>query len=311
MVDSVAEEIQSMKSLHARRTIPHGRHGLRRCTGALVEWGRLATALARAVPDFLVIGAMRGGTSFLYHYLTQHPMVLPAFRKEVRYFDRSYRQRKHPFLWYRSFFPLRASLRALGRRRKHRCVTGEATPSYLFLETVPPRVLFTVPHVRLIAMLRNPVDRALSHYFLECRRHRELLPPKEALLAEEERVDLLLRNGGRDTEQSRLETMQFSYQSFGVYVDQIKRWRMWFPASQMLILQTRRAIKKEIEKVRQKAVKEVEQMLSDMCVLRATAKEELGAQRKFTDAARICSLSFSFQDKAGEDSMSEEKAIGM
>jgi len=238
VADSVAEKTQSMKSPHARRTIPHGRHGFRRYTGALVEWGRLATAMARAVPDFLVIGAMRGGSSFLYHYLTQHPMVLPAFRKEVRYFDRSYRQRKHPFLWYRSFFPLRASLRALGRLRKHRCVTGEATPSYLFLETVPPRVLFTVPHVRLIAMLRNPVDRALSHYFLECRRHRELLPLKEALLAEEERVDLLLRNGGGDTEQSRLETMQFSYKSFGVYVDQIKRWRMWFPASQMLILQS-------------------------------------------------------------------------
>ena len=79
----------------------------------------------------------------------------------------------------------------------------------------------------------------------------------------------------------------------------------------MLVLQARMVVKKDMEEIRRKAFEEVQKIVDDMRVLRATAQEELEAQHKFTDAARICSLSFSFQDKAGEDSMSEEKAIGM
>ena len=81
--------------------------------------------------------------------------------------------------------------------------------------------------------------------------------------------------------------------------------------AQMLVLQTRMATKKEIEEIRRKAFEEIEQILHGMRVFRATAQEELEVQRKFTDAARIRSLSFSFQDKYDENSVSEEKEIGV
>jgi len=238
MGNCAVEGNASTASLHARRAIPHAARGFRRLTEKAAHVWRRATAPARAVPDFLIIGTMRGGTTALYYYLTQHPMVLPAFRKEVCCFDRSFQVRKHPIMWYRSFFPLRASLSLVGRVRKHRCLTGEATPSYLFVPTVPRRVVMTLPRVRLIALLRDPVGRALSHYFLLHGRKRERLPLMAALEAEEERIDQVLQESGRHVVDPRVAAMRYSYKALGVYVDQIKRWRAWFPPSQMLVLRS-------------------------------------------------------------------------
>src|SRR3954447_18625468 len=107
---------------------------------------RRPTARWRMVPDFLIIGAQRAGTTSLFHYLQRHPSVMQSSIKEVHYFDGSYNRGRR---WYLSHFPLR---RATSGGR----ITGEATPYYLFHPTVPTRVAVDFPDVKLIAILRDP-----------------------------------------------------------------------------------------------------------------------------------------------------------
>jgi hypothetical protein len=97
---------------------------------------RAPTAAMRMLPDFIVIGAQRGGTSSLFKYLSFHPEIVPSIRKEVEYFSR-YRG-EHGFSWYRSHFPLnttRTRAHAAGRQ----LLTFEATPTYLDHPHTPPR----------------------------------------------------------------------------------------------------------------------------------------------------------------------------
>src|SRR4051794_39950057 len=98
-------------------TSPNGRER-RRAARVLV---RRPTSSQRALPDFLIIGAQKSGTTSLYDYLCQHPQVRPAMTKEVHYFDFNFTRGTR---WYRSHFPL-----GVGSRN---WVTGEATPYYLF-----------------------------------------------------------------------------------------------------------------------------------------------------------------------------------
>jgi len=107
------------------------------------------------LPNFLVIGAQRAGTSLLHQILLTHPDVyVPAQRKEVHYFDRYFERGDE---WYQSYFP------AAGAAGRYRAI-GEITPDYLATEEAPVRIHALLPACRLIAILRNPVDRVYSWY---------------------------------------------------------------------------------------------------------------------------------------------------
>src|SRR5215470_750369 len=126
---------------------------------------RRATASARALPDFLIIGAQKAGTTSLYAYLTAHRDVRPAGRKEVHYFDLGFTAGAELGEgWYRSMFPLRARLALDGRRTGRPVRTGEASPYYLFHPAAPQRAAALVPEARLLVLVRDPVERAWSHY---------------------------------------------------------------------------------------------------------------------------------------------------
>lgn len=107
------------------------------------------------LPNFLVLGAQRAGTTMLHRLLAAHPEVfVPTRRKEVHYFDRYYERGTR---WYAGYFPdpgVRPSFRAI----------GEITPDYLADPRVPERIAGTLPGCRLIAILRDPVARAFSWY---------------------------------------------------------------------------------------------------------------------------------------------------
>jgi hypothetical protein len=187
------------------------------------------TSPLRRLPDFIIIGGKKCGTSSLYNYLARRPDVASAFRKEVHFFDEA---RERNRLRYRAYFPVRTG------RGKSRRMTGEATPYYLFHPLAPARVRKVVPEAKLIAVLRNPVDRAYSHYHHELRRGTEDLSFEEAVGREVERLEgereKMLRKCGYDSLQAR----RYSYLSRGVYVDQIQTWREHFPEEQLLILRT-------------------------------------------------------------------------
>lgn len=193
------------------------------------------TSPARLLPDFLIIGGKKCGTSSLYNYLAEHPGVAPAFRKEVHFFDNS---SKAGSLRYRAYFPSSVYRSYVRHRRGSGFITGEATPYYLFYPLAPKRVRQMVPEARLIVLLRNPVDRAYSHYHHEVRRGTEDATFEQAIEREAERLggerEEMLRNGGYDS----LSHRRYSYLSRGVYVDQLRNWRDYFPEEQILILKS-------------------------------------------------------------------------
>jgi hypothetical protein len=198
---------------------------LRRTARSAERWTRVATAGQRSLPDFLVIGAQKAGTTSLYHYLTQFGDVRSASTKEVHYFDHHYELGER---WYRSRFPVLRVGRAW--------ITGEATPSYLLHPAVPGRVAALVPDVRLVALLRHPVERAYSHFQHSRARGTEPVQDFErALDMEPERTDdawtRLERAGSR---QRDVET--FSYVRRSRYMPQLRRWLDVFPASSLLLV---------------------------------------------------------------------------
>ena len=170
-----------------------------------------------ALPDFVIIGAQKGGTSFLYYLLTRHPLVEPAARKELHFFDQPEHFDKGAE-WYRRCFP------RVGSKDGQRSITGEATPYYLFDPPVAERMAKIVPKTQLIALLRNPIDRAYSHYQMQVKRGTEPRSFEEAI-----------------------EQQHSSYVSRGIYVDQLLRWFEFFSKEQMLILKSEDFFERPVE----------------------------------------------------------------
>lgn len=173
-------------------------------------------------PHFLIIGTQKGGTSSLYSALTQHPQVLRAARKEVHFFDQYY-GRGHD--WYLKQFPACAG----GQ------VTGEASPFYMAHPLAAERIARHCPDTKLIVLLRNPADRAISHYHQEYRRHHDPLSLPEALDAEEERTrsDWQALAAGKLLTHSAAQ--RFSYRRRGHYAQQLAPFLQCFPREQLAI----------------------------------------------------------------------------
>jgi hypothetical protein len=203
----------------------HARRRLRRVSG-------LATRRARILPSFLLIGAQRAGTTSLFYYLRRHPHVARPGTKEVHFFDDRFWRGVD---WYRSFFVTSAE-RRLARLRGGDLVAAEATPYYLFHPAVPERVAATIPDVRLVVLLRDPVDRAYSHYRKMRRMGLERLSFEEALDREEKRLageeERLLADPRHRSRHHR----RHAYVARGLYADQLERWLAHFPREQLLVL---------------------------------------------------------------------------
>ena len=203
-------------------TIPEPARAVLR--NAVWTYGR-ATASARPLPDFLIIGAQKAGTTALYAYLRRHPAITGPSWKEVSYFDRHYERGE---AWYRGNFPNR--VRARGK------LVGEASPSYIFHRLGPGRVKALVPEARLVALVRNPVERALSHYHHEVALGREPLSFEDALDAEEERLRGEEERLAADSSYFSRAWWSHAYKARGRYAEQLERWLAVFPRDRLLIL---------------------------------------------------------------------------
>jgi len=197
---------------------------------------RRLTRRQRVLPDFLILGAQRGGTTSLARFLERQPGVSIAPVKEVHFFDLHF---DRGIDWYRSHFPLALRRRWEERVRGRPLLSGEATPYYLFHPLAPERVHATLPEARLIALLRNPVDRALSQYHHEVRWGCEDAPSfAEALDREENRLageeDRLHKEAGYRS----VSHNHHSYRARGLYARQLRAWLKWFPREQLLVLRS-------------------------------------------------------------------------
>jgi hypothetical protein len=198
---------------------------------AVWTYGR-ATAAARPLPGFLIIGAQKAGTTALYSYLREHPAIAGPPWKEVSFFDRHFWRGD---AWYRGHFPNRLYLRRMRTRTGVEPIVGEASPSYVFHPLAPQRVAALVPDVRLIVLVRNPIDRALSHYHHEVALGREALRFEEALEQEETRLE---GEPARmlDPRYFSHAWWNFTYLSRGRYAEQLERWLEIFPRERLLVV---------------------------------------------------------------------------
>lgn len=175
-----------------------------------------------SLPSVLIIGGQRCGTTVLHSHLTAHPQVRSAYLKEVHYF--TFHHDRGPD-WYRSQFPSLA-------KGEHAL---DASPLYIFEPAVAARVHDLIPDVRIIAMLRNPIDRALSHFRHNKDEGIESLSLAEALAAEPERLAEADALGGRAGMKLRQRS---SYLARGRYAEQLLRWYDVFPREQLHVIRS-------------------------------------------------------------------------
>jgi hypothetical protein len=181
-------------------------------------WGML-TAPARMLPDVIIVGAQRSGTTTLFRLLSEHPQVTrPTVSKGMAYFDLHF---DRGLRWYRAHFPLKplAWLRNPGSRR----LTFESSGYYMFHPLAAGRMADQLPHVRVVAVLRNPVDRAYSAHRHELNRGFETLDFDEALEHEEERLHGEEQRLVDDPRAYSFEHQHHAYLARSRYVDQVRR----------------------------------------------------------------------------------------
>jgi hypothetical protein len=195
---------------------------------------RLLTASQRALPDFLVIGAMKCGSTSVYDYLKRHPHILPAYKKAAHYFDMHYPQGLN---WYRAHFPMKSEVRPVGPGQPTPLV-GESSPYYIFHPLAAERAAALLPDAKLVALLRNPVSRAYSHYHHMARTGRDPLSFEEALEAEATRLAGVEEKLKVDFTFPMEAHRTYSYIGRGMYADQLERWFKVYPREQFLIMRS-------------------------------------------------------------------------
>jgi hypothetical protein len=186
---------------------------------------RIRRLLKRILPfnrtvNLVICGTQKGGTSALDAYLREHPEICMANIKEVHYFDneKHFASDSPDYSKYHAFF---------SPKKKHK-VLGEATPIYMYWNESPARIANYNPKMKLILILRNPIERAYSHWNMESSRNADELSFLEAIKAEEQRC--------RDALPHQHRT--FSYIDRGHYLDQLRKIWTFFPKEQVLVLKS-------------------------------------------------------------------------
>ena len=210
-------------------------------------WG-LLTYRFRPLPEFMVIGAKRSGTTSLYFQLLQHPGILPPYpsakllpkardTKGVHYFDT---QADRGDRWYRSHFPSVLVRSVAATRLGYEPQAGEASPYYLYHPLAPQRAFRTNPSVRLVALLRNPVERTYSHYREQRRNGVEQLGFAEALEAELDRTAGEHERLLADERAVSFPHEQQSYVAQSEYVHGFRRWLALFDRRRLIVVPSER-----------------------------------------------------------------------
>ena len=180
---------------------------------------QLQNAEQSSTPNFIIIGQAKCGTTSLYAYLTQHPQILPALYKEIFFWNI-----RHKFDrgldWYLAHFPLICP--------EQNFITGEASTRYLDSIDAAQRLFQVFPKIKLIVLLRNPTDRALSEYYMRFRTRDEDRDLETAIFSELEAL----------TQQRDVDLNNLYYLPPGIYIDNITKWMNIFPKNQFLILKS-------------------------------------------------------------------------
>jgi hypothetical protein len=192
--------------------------------------------------NFLIVGAQKSGTTTLHAYLKEHPEIIMSARKEVHFFnkDEFFETIEPDYSYYHSFFDEELiNTQIIGLNKK---LLGEATPAYLYCRDAAKRIWQYNPSMKIIIILRNPIDRAFSHWNMEVSRGAESLSFSDALKYEPERCKQALP----------AQHYVYSYLDRGFYSAQIREYWRFFSKQQVLVIKY-----DELVKAREKVLQEV------------------------------------------------------
>ena len=200
----------------------------------LSRFFRTLTSPLRTLPDFILIGYTKSGSTALYDYLIQHPNITTSSRKEIHFFDISYWR---GYNWYRTYFPT-----FFNKLRDSRNLTGEASATYVFHPFAMERIKKLIPNVKLIVTLRNPTERAYSHYE-DYRRGGNSVDEnytfEETLNQEKERFDTYNKKFHDDeVHEEDVKSLRIPYMYLGLYYEHLTKLFQIFPKNQILILRS-------------------------------------------------------------------------
>ena len=193
------------------------------------------------LPNFLCVGAQKAGTTTLHDILIQHPEIYLPEIKETKFFQDNSKYKKGLNYYEKEFF---------GKWNGERAI-GEIDPDYMYFEYVPERIYKHLgKDIKLIFMLRNPVDRAYSHYWMSYRRGYETETFERAIELEQERIKI-----------DEFHRSHFSYIDRGFYAKQIKRYLKLFPKENMLFI----IFEEDFLKNRKKTIKSILSFIGVSC----------------------------------------------
>lgn len=185
-------------------------------------------------PDFMVIGAMKAATTAIYNYISRHTRVLAREPKEIHFFSKA-QFYNLGWNWYLSQFAIKQKVVS-----EHPILVGEASPSYISDPDAARKIKQAFPNIKIIASLRNPSDRAVSHYHHQVKRVKdETRDITEAFSTAEiaKAVEAIKLFGGDEFALRRHGNWQTGRYLFnGLYELQLKSWLEVFPPEQLLIL---------------------------------------------------------------------------
>jgi hypothetical protein len=187
------------------------------------------------LPNFLIVGFPKCGTTSLYEYLIQHPSIHSASGKEIDYFDRLY---ERGLSWYRMSFPTNFTKINNETFLKKTFQTGEATPRYMVHPHSLDRIKTDLPNAKFIVLLRNPIERAYSHFNMNFKNDYEYRTFEDALNHEKKRVEGRYEKMKKNENYYSWDYDLYAYLEHGKYVDKLKRWMNVFPKDQFLIIQS-------------------------------------------------------------------------
>jgi len=192
------------------------------------------TGSIRVLPDFLVIGAKRCGTTSLFYHLPEHPCISKSPYDNMGFFNDNFHLGIN---WYKSFFPTIFTRNKI-KSKFGDCMTFDVTTTYMEEESTANNVYQTKPNMKIIVILRNPVDRAYSHYHVNVKEKSEKRSFEDAIFEEMNRIksERIIQNKNKNL---RVFTPNnIHYLKKGFYALQLKSWFKIFPREQILVLST-------------------------------------------------------------------------
>lgn len=223
---------------------------------SLKKFFRNLTSSFRVLPNFIIIGSGRAGTTALYSYLIQHPSIFGASTEnnesvaDLHFFEYMISDK---ISWYKSHFPTKLTKILYEAKSKNNFVTGEYTSTYMYNKNVPKRISELLPDVKIIIILRNPVDKAYSTYSQQYSFNEFSSSFEDTVQAEFQRIELCKSQPDLYTQNPDFESNVItSIIRHGIYYDYLETWTKFFKKNQILIIDSeelKNSTQKTIDKV--------------------------------------------------------------